>query len=126
MKKITLLLSFLFITFNTFSQNYKKRTPEEKARYYTSQLQKDIDIDSIQFEKIYEINLSVSLKFDSLYAEKMEDFDRRRAMVPIFKYRDAEYRKVLTPTQFLKFDDMQREAREKKKKAKEQQTNSPN
>lgn len=126
MKKIILLLSFLFVTLCIFSQTYKKRTPEEKAIYYTNQLKKDIDIDSIQFEKIYQINLSVSYKFDSLYAEKMEDVDRRRAMVPIFKFRDAEYRKVLTPIQFLKFDDMQREAREKKKKAKEEQSNINN
>ncbi|MEZ5046503.1 MAG: hypothetical protein R2831_05875 [Chitinophagaceae bacterium] len=122
MKKIIIPTLILFFFVQTQAQ-YKKRTPEEKAKYYTAQLSEQVKLDSAQFEKIYAINIIVSQKFDSLYKENLEDAPRKRAMVNIFKYRDAAYREVLSERQFLIFDDYQREQYEKRKKDKEAKTN---
>jgi hypothetical protein len=116
---ITLAVSVLLLQ-NAFAQNYKKRTPEEKAHYYTDEMVKELSLDSLTSAKVYEINLQVSLQFDSLYATKPDKDDARFGAVAIFKRRDMELRKVLSNQQFLMFDDIQREKREKKKQEKAQ------
>lgn len=108
---IALLLSVQIL----FAQSYKKRTPEEKARFYTDEMVKTLNLDSVTSVGVYEINLLVSRQFDSLYATSPEKEDARKGAVAIYKNRDLLLRKVLTTQQFLQFDDIQREKREKKK-----------
>lgn len=120
MKFKTLLIISCFLAKHSIAQTYKKRTPEQKAQYYTDQMKKDIDIDSAQASMIYQVNIVVSKRFDSLYAEDLEEQARKRAMVPIFKYRDSEYKKILNAKQYLIWDDLEREKREKKKKEREE------
>ncbi len=88
------------------AQTYQRRSAEEKARFYTNEMATSISLDSLQVSQVYDINLQVSKRFDSLYAGKPEKEDR-----------DAAYRKILSPLQFLKFDDIQREKRERKRAA---------
>lgn len=120
MRFINLLIITCFLGHASLAQTYKKRTPEQKAQYYTELMKKDIDIDSAQASMIYQVNIIVSQRFDSLYASDMEEQARKKAMVPIFKYRDGEYKKILSPKQYLIWDDLEREKREKKKKEKEE------
>jgi len=118
MKIISLLLIILHLSVFVFSQEYKRKTPEEKARKYTSEMASDIPLEKEQEEKVYLINLAVSAKFDSLYASKPEKELLRKCTIDILKSRDAEFRKILSTEQFLRFDDIQREKREKKQKEK--------
>ena len=126
MKDTTLLFSFLLIcvSANLFAQNYKKRSPEKKASYYTDEIVKELNLDSSTSKKIYEINLDVSKQFDSLYATKPEKDEARKGAIFIYKKRDAAFRNVFTKTQFLMYDDIQREKREKRKLEKEQKEKS--
>ncbi len=118
MKKVIVLLGGLVCVYLTYGQGYKKRSPEERARYYTDEMVRDIKLDAIQEEKIYQINLMVSNQFDSLYlAQKDKDLSKQGA-VHIYKKRDQQYRKVLTNEQFLRYDDIQRARREKKQQEK--------
>ncbi len=118
MKIISLLLIILHLSLLAFSQEYKRKTPEEKARKYTAEMTNDISLEKEQEEKVYLINLAVSTRFDSLYASKPEKDLLRKCTIDILKARDVEFRKVLSTEQFLRFDDIQREKREKKQKEK--------
>ncbi len=118
MKIISLLLIILHLSVLSFSQEYKRKTPEEKAKKYTDEMAGEMSLEKEEVEKIYLINVEVSKRFDSLYASKPEKDVLHKGMVEIFKYRDAEFRKILTTEEFLRFDDIQREKREKKQKEK--------
>jgi len=100
------------------AQEYKRKTPEEKAKKYTSEMAAEITLEKKQEEQIFLINLDVSKHFDSLYASKPEKDLLRKVTIDILKNRDVEFRKVLNSEQFLRFDDIQREKREKKQKEK--------
>lgn len=118
MKKISLLLILSFSVYSAFNQSYKKRTPEEKATYYTKQMVDDLKLDSSTTKKVYEINLVVSQQLDSAFAAHTEKESMKKVYYTVFKKRDEEYRKVLTKRQFLEYDDLQRERREAKQKEK--------
>jgi hypothetical protein len=118
MKKISLLLIISFTVCTSFSQSYKKRTPEEKANYYTKQMVDDLKLDSSTTEKVYQINLIVSQQLDSAFAAHTEKEAMKRVYYTVFKKRDEAFRKVLTKRQFLEYDDLQRERREAKQKEK--------
>lgn len=118
MKLISLLLIVLHLSLLSYSQQYKRKTPEEKARKYTTEMTSEIALSKEQEEKVYLINLDVSKQFDSLYASKPEQDILRKHTIEILKKRDAEFRNVLTNEQYLRFDDIQREKREKKLKEK--------
>lgn len=119
MKTFYLLLGMNFLCKPSIAQF--KRTPEDKALYYSNQLKTDVELDSSQFLRVYDINLKVSRRIDSLYALPLDEQSRKRSMIPIFRERDSLFRQVLSTVQFLKYDDMQRERRlkklEEKKKA---------
>lgn len=118
MKKISLLLILSFSVYSAFNQSYKKRTPEEKATFYTKQMVDDLKLDSSTTKKVYEINLVVSQQLDSAFAAHTEKEAMKKVYYTVFKMRDEEYRKVLTKRQFLEYDDLQRERREAKQKEK--------
>jgi hypothetical protein len=120
MKYLIPVAAGMFCLQLTFAQQYKKRSPEEKARFYTDEMVKELNLDSLTSGKVYLINLAVSKQFDSLYASKPEKDDARKGAIAIYKKRDAELRNILSTQQFLMFDDIQREKREKKKLEKEQ------
>jgi len=118
MKKISVLLIMLHLSVMLCAQEYKRKTPEEKAKKYTSEMAAEITLEKKQEEQIFLINLDVSKHFDSLYASKPEKDLLRKVTIDILKNRDVEFRKVLNSEQFLRFDDIQREKREKKQKEK--------
>ncbi len=117
--KYTCILTALWLcTQSLIAQPYKKRTPEEKARFYTDEMVKDLQLDSLSAVKVFEINLLVSKQFDSLYAGEPDATQSRAGAIAIYRQRDAALRQVLSKQQFLQFDDLQREKREKRKKEK--------
>ena len=118
MKIISLLLIIIHFSLFTFSQTYTRKTPEEKAKKYTAEMATDITLDSVQYQKIYLINVDVSKRFDSMYASKPSKDLQRQSTIDILKARDVEFRRILSTEQFLRFDDIQREKREKKQKEK--------
>ena len=83
MKYIISIMSLLLCAQCIFAQSYKKRTPEEKARFYTDEMVKTLELDSVTSEHVYEINLIVSKQFDSLYATRPESGEARKGAVAI-------------------------------------------
>src|SRR5688572_23773931 len=102
---ITLTACVLYLQM-CIAQNYKKRSPEEKAHFYTDEMVQELSLDSATAVKVYEINLSVSRQFDSLYANRPEKNDARLGAIAIYRKRDAALRTVLSRQQFLMFDDI--------------------
>ena len=100
--------------------SYKKRTPEEKARYYTDQIMDNLKVSDSLDEALYQINLAVSKKFDSVYAQKELDPPlRKKAFRNIYQFRDSCLKATLTTKHFLMFQDIERERYEKKRQATE-------
>lgn len=121
MKKNQRLLYICFILFSIHlhAQTYKKRSPEEKARFYTDEMVREINVTPEQELQVFSINLVVSKQFDSLYATQPDKNTARLGAIEIYKKRDMALRKVLTTKQFLLFDDLQRDKLEKRRKEKE-------
>ena len=53
MKKTSLLLVILHLSVMVFSQEYKRRTPEEKAKKYTAEMAAEIHLEKEQEAQIY-------------------------------------------------------------------------
>jgi len=117
--KYLYFILFFTICFNVLKAQKRKFTNEQKAAYYTQQLVDSLNISEKQRLQAFEVNFMVSNSMDSLYKNIGDDKQRRRAMVDVFKKRDSLFRTILTNEQFLRFDDMEREKREQKKKKKE-------
>ncbi len=118
MKQLLISLLVLGTTATLYAQR-KQYSLEEKAQYYTKQMVDSLQLSTEQEKKVYTINLQVSKSIDSIYALKLESKVGKKAMVPIFKLRNEQYKEVLSTIQFLKYDDMEREKRERKKKQQE-------
>jgi len=110
----------LFLLANTLAQaqTYQRKTPEQKARKYTNELLAVIPLDSATEARAFQVNIQVSMQIDSLYATKPEKDDLRRAFAHIFRSRDSSFRSIFSPEQFLRYDDWQRELRERRLKEK--------
>lgn len=124
MKRISIVLLIqvavaMYGSHTVQAQSWKNRSAEDKARYYTKQMAEDLSLDDSVIIKVYQINLEVSKKFDSLYAKKNNPESRKGAAL-IYQFRNEAYRDVLSTKQYLKFEDMERERREKRKKEQEE------
>ena len=119
MRKLILLWVYVSVSSMGLAQGYTKKTPEEKARKYTDEFLSVIPLDKETEEKVFQINVTVSKQFDSLYANKPDPNEMKKAYAIIFKGRDAAFKSVLTKQQFLMYDDWQRELREKRQREKE-------
>ncbi|MBL7766700.1 MAG: hypothetical protein JNJ58_11430 [Chitinophagaceae bacterium] len=126
MKKSMIFSLLLFCGITAFTQTYKRKTPEEKARKYTDELTAVISLDTLQLDSIFLINVQVSKQFDSMYASKPDPALQKKATIAILKHRDTLYRNVMRPEQFLRYDDWQREKREQKWKEKMAKENAMN
>ena len=118
LSRIGIIFLSVICTSPLFAQTYTRKTPAEKAKKYTEEMVQEQKLDSVQAAEVYVINLAVSTKIDSMYATHPEQGDLRKGFMGIFKMRDEAFRKILTATQYLQFDDSQREKRERKAKEK--------
>jgi hypothetical protein len=102
-----------------YSSNYryKKRTPEEKARYFTKKMTDSLTVSKPQEDSLFLMNIEISKKFDSLrtIVNDMEKKERSAAYRSIYAYRDSCMRQILPRKEFLKFLDIEREKWERKK-----------
>lgn len=96
---------------------YKKRTPEEKARYFTKKMVDSLTVTEAQEDSLYQMNIVVSEKFDSLknIVDGLDKRERSAAYRSIYAYRDSCMREILPRKEFLKFLDIEREKWERKK-----------
>jgi hypothetical protein len=115
MKKVILgLCLFIYGQSPFLLRAQANRNVNEKARYYTRIMMKTLALPDTLDGAIYAINYRVSVQIDSLYAAPLDNAPRKQAMRWVFQQRDSMYRNVLSKSQFLQYDDWQREQWEKR------------
>ncbi len=118
-----LLFAILFgVVFSCAAQrkttDYKKQNAEQKARYFTKKMVDSLTVTPAQEEALYEMNIIVSAKFDSLnvLVDSLDRGERSAAYRSIYQYRDSCMKAILPIKEFLKFQDIERERYEEKKR----------
>jgi hypothetical protein len=126
---INLLLTLLLVTCATTVQAQNKKAKsklENRAQFFTKEITDYLTkIDSPQTKQLYDINLQVSIAFDSLKTLNLPSEEYRPAAASIYKNRDAAVKLVLNKFQYDEYLMLQAEKkqayREKKKKEEEAQ-----
>lgn len=94
----------------------RMRTPEERARWQTDWMQKELSLDSAVIPKVYAINLKYAHRMDSLMRSDNTRHGNRQNMRALMDAKDKELEKVLTAEQFKlylqKKEEMRQNARE--------------
>jgi hypothetical protein len=124
MKKIILITSLLLLAVASFAQTSEPSKYQKKqATKYTKELTDYIsNITDDQKTAIYNINLNISLQFDSLKKLQLETVDYKKAARNIFVFKDDQLKKILSVNQFDEYVMMKDEKKEEylKKKAAQQ------
>lgn len=138
MKKV-ILVAMLVIGISTFAQERKPRegrgemlTPEQMAEKRVEKMKKDLNLTDKQAQQIRELSLAQAEKMKAYKEErkaKKEEMRNRRmeeakAMKAEFEKEkaanDEQLKKILTPEQFAKHQQIQAERKEKMHEKREQ------
>jgi hypothetical protein len=129
-KRISYFLLSLFILGSSFSlQAQSKKTKnklESRAQFFTKEITDYLTkVDSPQIKQLFDINLRVSVEFDSLKGLNLPSETYRPAAASIYKKRDAAVKLVLDKRQYDEYMMLQAEKKqayiEKKKKEEAEQ-----
>ena len=97
--------------------SYPKKSIDEKARYYTKQMVDSLHVNEREETLLFETNLQVSKKFDSVYSLQLSNENERKAAFrAIYQYRDSCFKSILPIKEFLRFQDIEREKWERRKR----------
>jgi protein CpxP len=128
MKKIIASLLML-VTFTAFAQTpaktgHAQKTPEERATFMASHLEKSLGLSADQKTKVYDLALTREKKIDQLRTEnkgkdRCDWADQRKQTADEF---NSGMQKVLTPDQYTKWTQ-QKEEHQKKREAHYPQSN---
>jgi protein CpxP len=124
MKTLKLIFASLIISFGVNAQTGKmtkleagqKKTPEERAKFQTENMKKELSLTNDQYDKAYQINLGIVQKNQALQDQKMTAEERRNAVKSNNEARMSMLKEVLTAEQYLK---MQEKLKERKSPEKE-------
>jgi hypothetical protein len=131
MKKVSIILIFVFGVFGAYAQKTdgnktvkEKRTPEEIATAYTDRLVTVAGIDESQKTKIYDLKLKEVQDLRELRGKKeIKGEERKQKVKEIVQAFRAELKVILTPEQKskLKAELKKNKANKKGKKGKKNQ-----
>ncbi len=113
MNKLFLLLVFLVINTAAFAD---KKTPVEKAKAKTEEMQKDLQLNADQNKKIYDINLKAYSSIADYETKKPSKKLKKKQKDIVQDMRDDQYKKILTPAQYKKYKDLKKAEKEEEKK----------
>lgn len=107
-----LIIGLAVLSFNSFAQDKKKPTPEERAKKMSEKMKTELDLTDDQTKKIEAVNVETIKKKRALE----EEIKALRAKVKAVKENQkTKYKEILTPEQFEKLQEMVKERREKHK-----------
>lgn len=116
----TLFLAFLLLI--QFSAFAGKKTPAEKAKEKTEEMQKALQLTPEQNKKIYDINFRAYSTIADYEAKKPSKKLKKKQKDIVQKLRDDQYKSILTPAQLKKYKDLKKQEKEAEKKLEEQIT----
>ncbi len=113
MKHFLLVLVFFSIAFHSFGQ---KKTPAEKAKKKTEEMQKDLQLTPDQNKKIYDVNLKAYTSIADYEAKKPNKKLKKKQKNIVQDLRDKEYKKILTSAQMKKLQEIKKKEKEEEKR----------
>jgi periplasmic protein CpxP/Spy len=108
MKKILILLSFVMLVQLAFAQGGGKSN-EEKASHRTTHLTKELTLSTDQQAKVKAIILDKLGKMDAIrakYASATDKNGMHQEVKAVREQEDAELKRILTPVQITKYNEM--------------------
>jgi hypothetical protein len=112
MNKLFLVLSILFISTSAFAD---KKTPVEKAKDKTEEMQKDLQMNADQHKKIYDVNLKAYTSISEYEAKKPSKKLKKKQKDIVQDMRDDQYKKILTSAQYKKYKDLKKKEKQEEK-----------
>ena len=114
MKNILIILLTLF-SLKTFGQD---KTPADKAKNKTEEMQHDLGLTPEQNKKIYDINLKTYTSIANYEAKESNERLRKKQKDVATDIRKEEFKKVLTSAQYKKYEELKHKEKELKKQKK--------
>lgn len=108
-------LFFLFMMLISLQVLADKKTPAEKAKEKTDEMQHDLTLTPEQSKKVYDINLKTYASIADYEAKETSVKLRKKQKDIATDIRKAEFKKVLTAPQFKKYDELKKKEKELKK-----------
>lgn len=113
MKHFLLVLVLFSLTINSFGQ---KKTPAEKAKKKTEEMQKDLQMTPDQNKKIYDVNIKAYTSIADYEAKKPNKKLKKKQKNIVQDLRDKEYKKILTAAQLKKLQEIKKKEKEEEKR----------
>jgi hypothetical protein len=108
MKKIMLFLLTL-ISLSAIAQKKPEKTPEEKARKKTTEMVSALKLNKDQESRLLDIHVKAYQSIEKYEAKKPGKALKKKQKDIVHKMRDAEYKKILTPEQYNKYLQIEKE-----------------
>jgi len=123
MKSMKSIFAGIFIVFASISAigqvTTEKMTAEERAAKQTEHMSTELSLTADQKVKIAEINEGIVVKNDAIRNNPtMTEELKRESIKGNNDARRAQYSNVLTPEQLVKYDEMEKAQKEKRKEIK--------
>ncbi|QNR82914.1 hypothetical protein H9N25_13045 [Pedobacter riviphilus] len=104
---------------SAFSQNkennFKNKTPEERAKFQTEMMKSKLNLNAEQQSKIEGINLNYAKKFEPIIKSSDSKISRFKQAMSLQKAKDEELKKVFTASQYKQYEKFQEELKGKLK-----------
>ena len=102
MYKPLLIAIFMLIGSSVMAQ---KKTPAEKAKAKTEEMQKDLQLTPDQNKKIYEVNLKAYASIADYEAKDPGKKFKKKQKNIVQDLREDQFKKILNAAQFKKYKD---------------------
>jgi predicted fused transcriptional regulator/phosphomethylpyrimidine kinase len=96
-------------------KDFKNTTPEQRAQVQTSLLKSKLQLNDDQTAKVSAINLKYAKEMEPVLKGSGGKFAKLKEAKKINEKKEAEYKQVLTPEQFTKYEQVKSEMKEEMK-----------
>ncbi|MBO7266955.1 MAG: DUF4890 domain-containing protein [Bacteroidaceae bacterium] len=125
MKKFILAAFALVFSMSIFAQQPQRGErrefkPEEMATFQADRMKKELDLNEEQYKALYNFYLKrgEEMKKERAKFQEGQQIDRealRAEMVKRQEAQNAEFKKILTPEQYKKYEEMQKREQERRR-----------
>lgn len=125
MKKFILAAFALAFSMSIFAQQPQRGErrefkPEEMATFQADRMKKELDLNEEQYKALYNFYLKrgEEMKKERAKFQEGQQIDRealRAEMVKRQEAQNAEFKKILTPEQYKKYEEMQKREQERRR-----------
>lgn len=108
-----MIIAFSVISLNSFGQEAQP-DPAARAKKISERMKTELSLSEDQYKKVYDINLAYTKQMADLRNKTSEDRkEKMNSFRELGKNRNEELKAVLSADQMSKYQDMQKEMRQK-------------